>query len=537
MTYSIYLTVGEPNSGSEQAARATLAALQKQYDKVGVFRAFTETTIEEDAAFVALANQAEMTDLSDAYGAKSSDYLRSESRAMQILIQRYREFSIGYDAVLILGWLDGDTVRPGLLSLHGRAAANLSAPALLVISSENRDADEVAHMASHELFREHAPVRATIVTSPNPRLPEQIPNWGPHNNLILLDGDELAEDALPVLVKALERGSDVVTPLAFTQSLMSKASSRRKRIVLPESTDERILRAASRVLALSVADVILLGDREEILAQARELHVDVSGATFINKDDSEILDRYAEEFARIRADKGITLEQAREQVADESYFAVMMLHMGDADGMVSGAVHTTADTLRPAFQIVKTKPGVSLVSSSFLLLLEDRVWVAGDCAVNPNPTPEQLADIASGCAETAANFGVDPRVAMLSYSTGSSGKGPDVEAVIEATRIAKEKRPDLLIDGPLQFDAAVEKEVAASKAPDSPVAGKANTFVFPSLEAGNIGYKLVQRAANAIAVGPILQGIAKPVNDLSRGATVEDIVNTIAITAVQAQEF
>ncbi|MBR5951225.1 MAG: phosphate acetyltransferase, partial [Actinomycetaceae bacterium] len=205
--------------------------------------------------------------------------------------------------------------------------------------------------------------------------------------------------------------------------------------------------------------------------------------------------------------------------------------------MVSGAVHTTADTLRPAFQIIKTKPGVSIVSSSFLLLLEDRVWVAGDCAVNPNPTPEQLADIASGCADTAANFGVEPRIAMLSYSTGSSGKGPDVEAVIEATRIAKEKRPDLPIDGPLQFDAAVDKKVAASKAPESPVAGKANTFVFPSLEAGNIGYKLVQRAANAVAVGPILQGIAKPVNDLSRGATVEDIVNTIAITAVQAQEF
>ncbi|MBR5951057.1 MAG: phosphate acetyltransferase, partial [Actinomycetaceae bacterium] len=337
MAHSLYLTVGEPNSGSEQAGRVVLAALQKQYGKVGVFRAFTETKIEEDAAFVALATQAGMTDFSDAYGAKSSDYLRSETRAMQLLIQRYRDFSIGYDAVLILGWLDEDMVRPGLLSLNGRAAANLSAPVLLVVSSDDRDASDVAHMASHELFREHAHVRATIITSPIPALPRQIPSWGPHLNIMLLENPELSDEQQDILIKAIERGSEVVTPIAFTQNLMTKASSRRKRIVLPESNDERILRAASRVLALSVADIILLGDREEIINEGRKLHIDVSGATFVNKDDPEILERYAEEFARLRADKGITLDEARAQVSDESYFAVMMLHMGDADGMVSGA--------------------------------------------------------------------------------------------------------------------------------------------------------------------------------------------------------
>ena len=268
---------------------------------------------------------------------------------------------------------------------------------------------------------------------------------------------------------------------------------------------------------------------------AAELGLDIAAARVASTSDPELLEKYSAEFARLRAKKGVTLEQAREKVTDVSYFGTMMVHMGDADGMVSGAAHTTAHTIVPSFQIIKTAPGVSVVSSIFLMAMKDRVWAFGDCAVNPNPTPEQLADIAVTSARTAAQFGVTPRVAMLSYSTGTSGSGPDVDAVVEATRLAREKAPELAIEGPIQFDAAVDAAVASKKLPGSDVAGKATVFVFPSLEAGNIGYKAVQRSSGAVAVGPVLQGLNKPVNDLSRGALVEDIVNTVALTAVQAQ--
>ena len=322
-----------------------------------------------------------------------------------------------------------------------------------------------------------------------------------------------------------------VTPLAFQADLIERARADRKRIVLPEPDDDRVLQAAAQVLAAGIADITFVGDADYVATRAGELGLDLSAAQVVSTADPAYLERYAEEFARLRAKKGVTLEQAREKVTDVSYFGTMMVHMGDADGMVSGAAHTTAHTIVPSFQIIKTAPGVSVVSSIFLMAMKDRVWAFGDCAVNPNPTPEQLADIAVTSAHTAAQFGVTPRVAMLSYSTGTSGAGPDVDAVVEATRLAREKAPELAIEGPIQFDAAV----ASKKLPGSDVAGKATVFVFPSLEAGNIGYKAVQRSSGALAVGPVLQGLNKPVNDLSRGALVEDIVNTVALTAVQAQ--
>ena len=315
-----------------------------------------------------------------------------------------------------------------------------------------------------------------------------------------------------------------VTPIAFQADLIERARADRKRIVLPEPDDDRVLQAAAQVLAAGIADITFVGDADYVAKRAGELGLDLGAAQVVSTDDPAYRERYAEEFARLRAKKGVTLEQAREKVTDVSYFGTMMVHMGDADGMVSGAAHTTAHTIVPSFQIIKTAPGVSVVSSIFLMAMKDRVWAFGDCAVNPNPTPEQLADIAVTSARTAAQFGVTPRVAMLSYSTGTSGSGPDVDAVVEATRLAREKAPDLAIEGPIQFDAAVDE-----------VAGKATVFVFPSLEAGNIGYKAVQRSSGAVAVGPVLQGLNKPVNDLSRGALVEDIVNTVALTAVQAQ--
>ena len=327
----------------------------------------------------------------------------------------------------------------------------------------------------------------------------------------------------------------IVTPLSFQADLIERARANRKRIVLPEPEDDRVLRAASIVLERGIADLILIGDASAIHSRAAELGLDVSAARIVSVDDPAYAERYAEEFARLRAKKGVTLEQARDKVRDVSYFGTMMVHMGDADGMVSGAIHTTAHTIVPSFQIIKTAPGVSIVSSVFLMLLKDRVWAFGDCAVNPNPTPEQLAEIAISSAATARQFGLDPKVAMLSYSTGTSGSGVDVDAVVEATRLAREKAPELALEGPIQFDASVDEAVASVKLPDSPVAGHANVFVFPSLNAGNIGYKAVQRSSGAIAIGPVLQGLNKPVNDLSRGALVEDIVNTVALTAVQAQ--
>jgi len=321
----------------------------------------------------------------------------------------------------------------------------------------------------------------------------------------------------------------------FEAELLDRARADRKRIVLPEGSDDRILRAASTLLARQVADLVILGDEATIRARAKELGLNIDDATVLGTDDPDYVIRFAEEYTRLRVHKGMTVERAREIVRGSSYFGTMMVHLGLADGMVSGAAHTTAHTIRPSFEIIKTKPGVSIVSSVFLMLMEDRVLVYGDCAVNPDPTAEQLADIAISSAETAAQFGVEPRIAMLSYSTGESGSGADVDKVREATRLVRERAPQLSVEGPIQYDAAIEPSVAKTKLPDSDVAGRATVFIFPDLNTGNNTYKAVQRSAGAVAVGPVLQGLNKPVNDLSRGALVKDIVNTVAITAVQAQ--
>jgi phosphate acetyltransferase len=284
-----------------------------------------------------------------------------------------------------------------------------------------------------------------------------------------------------------------------------------------------------------MADLIILGEETEVRGRALELGIDISGAQIISPFDGVLVRRFAQEYARLRAHKGMTLERAADTVTDPSYFGTMMVHLGLADGMVSGAAHTTAHTIRPAFEIIKTRPDVSVVSSVFLMALADRVLVYGDCAVIPDPTAPQLADIAISSAATASAFGIAPRVAMLSYSTGESGSGADVEKVREATALVRERAPELLVEGPIQYDAAVDASVAQTKMPDSAVAGRATVFVFPDLNTGNNTYKAVQRSAGAVAVGPVLQGLRKPVNDLSRGALVQDIVNTIAITAIQAQ--
>ncbi|MBY6436555.1 phosphate acetyltransferase [Rhodococcus kroppenstedtii] len=341
-----------------------------------------------------------------------------------------------------------------------------------------------------------------------------------------------AEDILGRLDVAMP---SVVTPQMFEYRLIDRARADRRHIVLPEGGDDRILRAAGRLLQRQVADLTILGDETAVTRRAGELGVDLSAATVLDPTSSEYFDDFVAEYAELRKHKGMTPEKAREVMADISYFGTMMVHKGIADGMVSGAAHTTAHTIRPSFEIVKTREGVSTVSSIFLMCLADRVLAYGDCAVVPDPTAEQLADIAVSSAQTASMFGIEPRVAMLSYSTGDSGSGADVEKVREATELVRDRAPDLLVEGPIQYDAAIDPSVAKSKLPDSDVAGQATVFVFPDLNTGNNTYKAVQRSAGAVAVGPVLQGLKKPVNDLSRGALVQDIVNTVAITAIQAQ--
>jgi phosphate acetyltransferase len=339
--------------------------------------------------------------------------------------------------------------------------------------------------------------------------------------------DLLAQLAIPI--------PTVITPQMFTHRLQQQARSDRKHIVLPEGDDDRILRSAGRLLLRGVADLTILGDEAQIRLRSAELGVDLDGAKIIDPRATELRCQFADQYAELRKARGISVEQAREIMYDVSYFGTMLVYNGMVDGMVSGAAHTTAHTVRPAFEIIRTVPGVSTVSSVFLMCLPDRVLAYGDCAIVRNPTPEQLADIAICSARTAAQFGIEPRVAMLSYSTGESGTGADVDKVRAATELVRARDPQLPVEGPIQYDAAVDPSVAATKMGDSPVAGRATVLIFPDLNTGNNTYKAVQRSAGAIAIGPVLQGLRKPVNDLSRGALVEDIVNTVAITAIQAQ--
>lgn len=329
--------------------------------------------------------------------------------------------------------------------------------------------------------------------------------------------------------------SSRVTPLMFQYDLLSRARSKHRHIVLPEGNEERILRAAEILRLRDVVDITLLGNVAEVKEKIRSLGLTLGDVPIIDPTTSKLKEDFGETYYELRKHRGITPRLALDAVGDVSIFGTMMVYRGLANGMVSGAVHTTQHTIRPALEFIKTKPDCSIISSVFFMCLPDRVLVYGDCAVNPDPNAEQLANIAISSAETAKMFGIEPRIALLSYSTGESGKGADVDKVKEARRIAKELRPDLKLEGPIQYDAAIDPEVARLKLPNSEVAGRATIFIFPDLNAGNNAYKAVQRAANAIAIGPVLQGLNKPVNDLSRGCTVPDIVNTVAITAIQAQ--
>lgn len=460
------------------------------------------------------------------------------------------------EAVVIVGTDKSPVNDPALFAFNADVAADLKAPVLLAVCTINRTPEQVrftVEASTATIEAAGTKVVGVFITGCKDDQPEAlhaefadypVPVW----TLPAVDFSEegavaKASEAFSFnvdtadLLAAIDAPFEVpTTPYAFQYSLLGKAKADRKTIVLPEGEEDRIIKAADYLLERDVVDLIILGDENAILARGEELGLkSLSKAKFQAMDDEEVLTPMVAKLCELRAKKGMTEDQARKQLTDASYFGTMLVVLGLADGLVSGSVNSTANTVRPALQVIKTKPGTSLVSGAFLMCFKDHVAVFSDCAINLNPNAEQLAEIAIQSAETAKAFGLEPKVGMLSYSTLGSGKGPDVDLVEAATAIVKDKAPELAVVGSVQFDAAWSPTVAATKAKGDPVAGHVNVFVFPDLCAGNIGYKAVQRSSGAVAVGPVLQGLNRPVNDLSRGATVQDIINTVALTAIEAQ--
>lgn len=423
----------------------------------------------------------------------------------------------------------------GALAAHSAGTPPIAG---VLLTLDERPADSVLTLASR--LAPGTPV-VSVVAGSFPTAGELFALEGKLN----ADTPRKAETALGLFERYVDTGdllarmsvvrSGRVTPMMFEHDLLEQARAVRRRVVLPEGTEERVLRAADVLMRRDVCDLTLLGDVDTINKKAADLGIDLAGTQLIDPAKDELRQRFAARYSELRAHRGVSVELAYDVVADVNYFGTLMVDAGLADGMVSGSVHSTAATIRPAFEIIKTKSESPSVSSVFFMCLADKVLVYGDCAVIPDPDARQLADIAVQAAATASRFGVEPRIAMLSYSTGTSGSGADVDKVREATKLVRAARPELKIEGPIQYDAAVEPSVAATKLPESEVAGRATVLIFPDLNTGNNTYKAVQRSAGAVAVGPVMQGLRKPVNDLSRGALVQDIVNTVAITAVQAQ--
>ena len=458
------------------------------------------------------------------------------------------------EAVVIVGTDKSPVNDPALFAFNADVAADLKAPVLLAVCTINRTPEQVrftVEASTATIEAAGTKVVGVFITGCKDDQPEAlhaefadypVPVW----TLPAVDFSEegavaKASEAFSFnvdtadLLAAIDAPFEVpTTPYAFQYSLLGKAKADRKTIVLPEG--DRIIKAADYLLERDVVDLIIVGDENAILARGEELGLkSLSKAKFQAMDDEEVLTPMVAKLCELRAKKGMTEDQARKQLTDASYFGTMLVVLGLADGLVSGSVNSTANTVRPALQVIKTKPGTSLVSGAFLMCFKDHVAVSSDCALTLNPNAEQLAEIAIQSAETAKAFGLEPKVGMLSYSTLGSGKGPDVDLVEAATAIVKDKAPELAVVGSIQFDAAWSPTVAATKAKGDPVAGHVNVFVFPDLCAGNIGYKAVQRSSGAVAVGPVLQGLNRPVNDLSRGATVQDLINTVALTAIEAQ--
>ncbi|MDK9625320.1 phosphate acetyltransferase [Propionibacterium freudenreichii] len=503
MTTSVFVASPDGRVDLNSAAQTIAEALGRQESSTTVFTPLSHTA-------------------GAAVGATFADFTNDEDAARAAILERCAAID---GAVVAVGTDYTGPTAPTELALNASLAADLALPVILVVDAAQGPEFAAAYACTTTaaFAKEHATVAGVVFTN------------GAAPTLNGLPTASLDGNLEPLLANAAATKVTTRTPAHFNYELMSRAKSELKTIVMPESEDLRILEAASITLARGTANIVLLGERDEVIANAKAHGFDVSGAKIISMNDPQLIESYAAKFAELRAKKGVTLDQARETMKDGAYFGTMMVYMGAADGLVSGANHTTANTIRPALQFIKTKPGTKTVSGAFLMSLADRVLLFADCAVTIDPTPEQLADIAIASNETAKMFGIDPRIALLSYSTGTSGKGPEVDAVREGYELATQRDPQAKLAGPIQFDAAIDPVVGKKKMPENPVAGDATVFVFPNLNSGNIGYKVAQRTANAVAVGPLLQGLRRPVNDLSRGATVDDIVNTIIMTAIQAQ--
>ncbi|MCL2483208.1 MAG: phosphate acetyltransferase [Propionibacteriaceae bacterium] len=543
MTNTVYIVASEARVGKSAVGLGAIESLRQLGHQVGVFRPIIRTEGHDTTLATLLEAAATDQQYDQGYGVTYAQIREDTDAAITTIIARFEEVKKSFDTIVVLGSDYSDVIGPVEFSLNAQIAANLNAPVILVVSGRGQTPVDLRHAIDfclEEIARQSAFSLGVVA--------------------IGLDADrmddydrELVTVDLPIVVTfpgavslvaqmpatfatTIARArSNVRTPLVFQYELAERARSDRRTVVLPESLEPRILTAAHILLERDLVNLILLGDADEIHAKADSLHVDVSKAKIQPMDDPEMIEEFAAEYVKLRAHKGMTMDKARETLTDVSYFGTMMIHLGMADGMVSGSIHTTAHTIRPSLEFIKTKPGMDIVSGYFLMCLPDRVLVFADCAVNPNPTVDQLAGIGLASAHTAVSFGIEPKVAMLSYSTGTSGTGPDVDMVHEATQILHDRDPELPVEGPIQFDAAVDEVVAKTKLPESRVAGHATVFIFPDLNTGNTTYKAVQRTANALAIGPVLQGLRKPVNDLSRGALVDDIVNTIIITAIQAQ--
>ena len=551
MSKSFFITAIGLTPGKHDAAVAALEFAQKKSCQAGYFKPVAKCA--NDSQLKAAVTGAGLPgDVSDYYGLTLEEVFAlinqgRESAILDAVLIKYSRLAAKFNTVIIEG-IDLEPSGGALASLDATLAANMGSPVILLTSGAQCGCGEGSNLNAAALAvgaykSRFAEVKALAIIS-------EKPCQAPGSNLpTLLEGLEIwnisaAKDIAAKLEASCGKtcccATEAITPKRFEFDLIEKAKVNRQHIVLPEGNDERILRAADDILTKDFADITILGDPDEMQKQAKAMGLNtlLSKAALINIKTSNLLPELAHDFYELRKEKGVTEEKAAAQMQDRNFFGTMLVKTKKADGMVSGADGTTADTIRPALSIIKTKPGCSIASSVFLMCLADRVWVFGDCAINPNPTAQQLAEIAIISAQTAKAFGVDPKVAMLSYSTGSSGAGPDVDLVKEATQIARESAeklfPGLPIDGPLQFDAAVDPRTGQSKMPGSAVAGQATVMIFPSLESGNIGYKAVQRTANAVAIGPVIQGLNAPVNDLSRGTLVADIINTVAITALQA---
>lgn len=479
---------------------------------------------------------AEATDASFLFEGKSKEVIARHSVAGAMQLHNFLT-RLEDDCVIILPGDRSDIIVGSLLANISSGYPHIAG---LVLSGGLKPESSILKIISG--FENTIPIMSVetgtfeTITKVNAIHPKLYPeNKGKIKMLLDLFEQYVDEEALQIKIASFK--SEGITPKMFQYQMINSAKKAQKHIVLPEGNDERVLTAASQLAEDELVHLTILGKPADIKDKVKKLQLpwNENRIKIIDPVESSRLDEYAHTLYELRKEKGMDETQAHDLMLDVSYFGTMMVYKGDADGMVSGAMHTTAHTIRPSLQFVKTKPGVKTVSSVFFMLLDDRVLVYGDCAIVPNPTAEELAEIAISSAESAIAFGIDPKVALLSYSSGASGSGQDVEKVRAATEIVKQKRPDLLVEGPIQYDAAVDPKVGKSKMPDSPVAGQANVLIFPDLNTGNNTYKAVQRESGGLAIGPVLQGLKKPVNDLSRGATIPDIYNTVIITAIQAE--